>query len=367
MSHHVGNVGTQDLSAVRGMLHRQTELPGPTLESIASEIKGVLASMVRHSDKDLKVGTVRPDPSPAQGDKFTALIKHIMQELQQILSGTKEKFMNCGNQPGQGPHHPPPQGPHGHGLPPVFKELQAAAAKLDAAEAKLSSAQAAENKMETALYGKPVAAESMDTKKAKKEVAAAQAGVLKALLHMVEGLEGRGHGPTKAPKGEPAKEPTDIEQLIQGWKQTMEQFAGVGAKVKAKLHHGQPHGPNQLEQHVPPVFKELFSAVVKLEVAEHKLHAAQSKEDRIETKLYGAPVSAESTATTQAKKDVAAAQVSVVTALHHILEGFAESGIEPVDDPVDGCEGVAEDPVYVGTEPVTITAVKPKPVEHLSV
>ncbi len=336
MSHHLGNIGTQDVATTQVVLRRHIEPEGPTLESIAHEIKGFLSTMVRHSDKGIVPATAvaRPDPTAVREDKFTALLKHIMQELQQILSGTKEMFTQHGNQPGQGPHHPPPLGPRGHGVPPVFKELQAAAAKLDSAEAQLRSAKQAENKMETELYGAPIAAESAATKKAKQAVSAAQAGVLKALLHTVDRLAGPTHEPKMEPQDEPVKEPTDIDELMKGWMQTMEQFAGVGVDAKAKIDHVDSravHGPNQPVKDVPPIFKELHTAVTKLESAERKLHAAQTAEDRAETKLYGAPVAAESTATTSAKKDVVAAKTGVVKALLHIVETFAEPESHQID------------------------------------
>ena len=222
MSQNVGSVGNQDVVST-GWYHPTKKLSDPSLESVSSEIKAVLASLVRDSDKDLKADAVRPLSGVPKEDKFTALIKHILQEVQQILSGTNEKFMQCGNQPGQGPHHPPPQGPHRHGLPPVFKELQAATTNLHEAEAHLRSAQARENKMETALYGGTVPAESLDTKKAKKEVAAAQVGILKALLHTVEGLEGRGHGIVHTKSGEPVSASTVIDQITKERMEAMQQ------------------------------------------------------------------------------------------------------------------------------------------------
>ena len=356
-SHHVGNVGTQDIASLRGVLHQHTEQPGPTLESIASEIKGVLATMVRHADKDLKVSTVRPDHATPKEDKFTAMLKHIMQELQQILSGTTQKFKQCGNEPGHGPHHPPPQGPHGHGVPPVFKELQAAAAKFETAEADLRSAKKAENKMEIELYGHTIPAETTDTKNARKGVTSAEAGLLKALLHMVERLAGHDTGHTKPHPGKHVKESNPIDDLMNGWKQTMNQFAGVADQVKAKVSHGMHHPVRDVAQKpiLPPEFKEFAKAVVKLEVAEHKLHSAQAREDRMETRLYGAPVSAESVATTHAKDDVASAKAGVVAALQKILAKYETPGTDPIEDPVDGWEGVIYDPVYVRTDPRMMT------------
>ncbi len=373
MSHHVGNIGTQDLAALRGVLHQHTESPGPTLESIASEIKGLLASLVRHSDKDLKVGTVRPDHATPREDKFTAQLKHIMQELQQLLSGTTQKFKQCGNEPGQGPHHPPPQGPHGHGLPPVFKELQAAVAKFESAESELRSAKKAENKMEIALYGHTIPAETTDTKNARKGVTSAEAGLLKALLHMVERLAGHDTGHTKPPAGKPVKESISIDDLMNVLMQAMNQPDGVADQVEAKIGDpscNAPHGTRHSVGHValkpilPPAFKEFAKGVVNLEVAKHKLHAAQArddKEERLETRLFGAPVNGESVATTHAKDDVASAKAEIIAALHKILAKFETPGTDPIgdpteefaggDDPLDGSEGV--DDQLVGTEPVS--------------
>jgi hypothetical protein len=355
MSHHVGHVSTQDIAALRGVLRQHTEEAGPTLESIANEIKAVLTTMVRHADKDLKVGTVKPSPAPE--DKFTALLKHIMQELQQILNGTKEQFMNGGNEPGGAPHCPPPQGPHGHGLPPVFKELQAAAAKLGSAEEELRSAKKAENKMEIALYGHTIPAESLDTKNARKGVTSAEAGLLKALLHMVERLAGQGHGPIHATKPQPVEEASPIEELMKELMQMMEGFAGPAAEAKAKIGDirslaVQIEPDFGVRPSLPPAFKEFAKAFVKLEGAEHKLHAAQAREDKLETKLYGAPVSAESVATTRAKEDVASAKAAVIAALQHILASFEEPGTDPIEGPIDGWDGSVDEPGYVGTEPV---------------
>jgi hypothetical protein len=353
MSHHVGNVSTQDIAALRGVLRKHTEEAGPTPESIANEIKAVLTTMVRHADKDLKVGTVRPNPAPE--DKFTALLKHIMQELQQILNGSKEQFMNGGNEPGDAPHHPPPQGPHGHGLPPVFKGLQAAATKLASAEEELRSAKKAEDKMEIELYGHTIPAESVDTKNARKGVTSAEAGILKALLQMVERLAGQGHGPIHTMEDKHGNKPSSIEELMNGLMQKMQDFTGPAAKAKVgdtrspAAHDATDFG---VRPSLPPAFKEFAKAFGKLEAAEHKLQAAQAKEDKLETKLYGAPVSAESVATTHAKEDVANAKAAVIAALKHILASFDAPATDPIEDPIEGGDGSVDEPGYVGTDPV---------------
>ena len=142
-------VGGQGGNGTRDQRQHRSRLA----QTIAAEIKGVLANLVRHSDKEVKVGPVRPDHTAPREDKFAEMLKHIMQELQQLLNGTLQEFMQSGNEPGHTPHHPPPQGPHGHGLPPAFKEFAKAFVKLEVAEHKLFVAQSKEDRMETKLYG----------------------------------------------------------------------------------------------------------------------------------------------------------------------------------------------------------------------